>query len=247
VEYATYHVGIHPDNPAMTKRGMSLSSPDSQSLSAPRSLRIIVADDDSDMVLTLTMLLRDEGHEVRGFHSGRHVMPAVIELDPDVVVLDINLPDVNGWQLASTIRARHTKKNPLLIGMSGVFTKGGDQVLAQINGFDHYLLKPCDPNALLKLIAPLRSPETETLASKPARTERRTPLLAIERDTYRAALVWAAELLGGAVPLSRRLGVPMADLTHWLAGDGQPPSSVFLAVVDVLIEKGRSGGRPSPF
>lgn len=230
----------------MNKGGMSLSGADSEGSSVPRSLRIVVADDDPDMVLSLTMLLRDEGHEVRGVHSGRRVMPAVIEFDPDVVVLDINLPEVNGWQLASTIRTRQTRKKPLLIGVSGVFTKGGDQVLAQINGFDHYLLKPCDPTALLNLIAPLRSrPEPEPTASKPARKERRAPLLAMERDTYRAALVWAAELVGGAVPLSTRLGVPMADLTHWLAGDGQPPMAVFLAVIDVLIQEGRKPVPPA--
>jgi DNA-binding response OmpR family regulator len=227
----------------MTK-GMVLSGAgDSEPLKAPRSLVIIIADDDPDMVSTLAMILRDEGHDVRGFHSGRAVMPAVIQLDPDVVVLDINLPEVSGWQLASTIRARHTKKEPLLIGMSGVFTKGPDQVLAQINGFDHYLLKPCEPGALLALIAQAAVLQSEPKDSKPARKERRTPLLAIERDTYRAALVWAAELVGGAVPLSHRLDVRMADLTHWMAGDGQPPTAVFLAVVDLLIEKGR---KPDP-
>lgn len=88
-------------------------------------------------------------------------MGAVIEFDPDVVVLDINLPEMSGWQLASTIRARLTKKQPLLIGISGVFTKGGDKVLAQISGFDHYLLKPYDPNALLGLLAPLSSPSAD--------------------------------------------------------------------------------------
>lgn len=222
----------------MTK-GMVLSGAgDSEPLKAPSPLVIVIADDDPDMVSTLAMILRDEGHEVRGFHAGRAVMPAVIQLDPDVVVLDINLPEVSGWQLASTIRARHTKKQPLLIGMSGVFTKGPDQVLAQINGFDHYLLKPCDPGALLALIAQAPVlPQAE--GAKPARRERRASLLAIERDTYRAALVWASELVGGAVPLSLRLDVRMSDLTHWMAGDGQPPTAVFLAVVDLLIEKGR--------
>ena len=58
-------------------------------------------------------------------------------------------------------------------------------------------------------------------------------------DTYRAALVRAAELLGGARPLSDRLQVPMPDLTRWLAGDGKPTIGVFLKVIDVLIEEGR--------
>src|SRR5918999_3647810 len=85
----------------------------------PRSLRIIVADDDRDLVLTQMMLLRNEGHVVRGFHSGRQAMNAVIDFEPDVVLLDIHLPDVSGWQLASTIRARPKQKQPLLIGISG--------------------------------------------------------------------------------------------------------------------------------
>jgi DNA-binding response OmpR family regulator len=228
----------------MTKGVVLSGAGDSEPLKVPSSLVIVIADDDPDMVSTLAMILRDEGHDVRGFQSGRAVMPAVIQLDPDVVVLDINLPEVSGWQLASTIRARHTPKRPLLIGMSGVFTKGPDQVLAQINGFDYYLLKPCDPGALLALIAQAAVlPQGEPTGSRPARKERRVPLLAIERDTYRAALVWAAELVGGAVPLSHRLDVRMADLTHWMAGDGQPPMAVFLAVVDLLVEKGR---KPDP-
>ena len=224
----------------MTKGMVFSGAGDSQPSSAPRSLVIVLADDDPDTVSTLAMILRDEGHDVRGVTSGRAVMPAVIQLDPDVVVLDINLPEVSGWQLASTIRARHTRKRPLLIGMSGVFTKGPDQVLAQINGFDHYLLKPCDPIALLALIAQGAAvPQGEPTGARAARAERRAPLLAIERDTYRAALVWAAELVGGAVPLSHRLDVRMADLTRWMAGDGQPPMAVFLAVVDLLIQEGR--------
>jgi hypothetical protein len=58
-------------------------------------------------------------------------------------------------------------------------------------------------------------------------------------DTYRAALVRAAELLGGARPLCERLQVPMPELTRWLAGDGRPSIGVFLKVIDVLIEEGR--------
>lgn len=62
-------------------------------------------------------------------------------------------------------------------------------------------------------------------------------------DTYRAALVRAAELVGGVRRLSDRLRVPMADLTRWLAGDGKPSISVFLQVIDVLIEEGQ---KPRP-
>jgi hypothetical protein len=56
-------------------------------------------------------------------------------------------------------------------------------------------------------------------------------------DTYRAALVRAAVLLGGARALCDRLHVPMSDLTHWLAGDGKPSIGVFLKVIDIIIDE----------
>ena len=120
---------------------------------APRPLRIVVADDDRDTELTLTMLLREEGHEVRGVSSGRHVMGAVIDFDPDVVVLDINMPGVGGWEIARTIRSQRGSERPMLIGISGEYKHGADRVLAQIIGFDHYLIKPCSPSELMSLLA----------------------------------------------------------------------------------------------
>jgi hypothetical protein len=58
-----------------------------------------------------------------------------------------------------------------------------------------------------------------------------------EEDTYRVALVRAAELVGGAKALCARLQVPMPTMTRWLAGFERPPMGVFLRVVDVLIEE----------
>lgn len=138
---------------------MLLSSGQAEPAPAPRRLRILVCDDDRDTALTLMMILRDEGHEVTAVHSGRDVLSTVIRTGPDVVVLDIHLPDVSGWQIAQTIRARRLK-GPLLIGISGVYKGGADRALANMSGFDHYLLKPCAPAELLALIAPLKDPST---------------------------------------------------------------------------------------
>jgi DNA-binding response OmpR family regulator len=135
-----------------TTYGLALCLQNFWMTSTTRPLRIVVADDDRDTELTLTMLLRDEGHEVRGVSSGRHVMGAVIDFDPDVVVLDINLPGMSSWDVARTIRSRRGKKRPVLIGISGEYKHGADKVLAQIMGFDHYLLKPYAPEDLLKLL-----------------------------------------------------------------------------------------------
>ena len=122
----------------------------------PRPLRILVADDDRDTVLTLMMLLREEGYDVRGLYSGREVMRGMTNFDPDVVILDIQLPECSGWELARTIRARYGKERPMLIGISGKYKTGSDKVLSQLIGLDHYLVKPYAPDELLALIAPLR-------------------------------------------------------------------------------------------
>ena len=121
-----------------------------------RRLRIIVADDDRDTVLSVSMLLRDEGHEVRGFHQTGDALRAITDFDPDAVLLDINMPDVNGFSAAAEIRRRHGRQRPLLIAITGVFTKGSDRLLTQLNGFDHHLVKPYGPTELLGLIEPLQ-------------------------------------------------------------------------------------------
>ena len=125
---------------------------------ASRPLRILIADDERDTVLTLMMLLRDEGHEVRGVYTGRQVLDAVRGFDPDVLVLDIAMPDLSGWEVARTIRTHPDGKRRLLIGISGEYKNSVDKLLSTVVGFDHYLLKPCHPSALVALIEPLRLP-----------------------------------------------------------------------------------------
>jgi len=129
----------------------------------PRSLRIIVADDERDTVLTLSMILRDEGHDVQGVHTGSRVLALVREFDPDVVLLDIALPEKNGYELAEEIRKRPRGQRVLLIGISGRYRQGSDKILADLKGFDHYLVKPFDPAALLALLAPLTLPNAGRL------------------------------------------------------------------------------------
>ena len=131
-----------------------MAGADHEPSKAVRPLRVLVVDDDRDTVATLTMLLREEGHEVHGLHSGRHVIGAILDFDPDAVILDINMPDLNGWEVARRIRDRRARQ-PLLIGISGEYKKGSDKVLARISGFDHYLMKPYDPQALLNALGEL--------------------------------------------------------------------------------------------
>ena len=124
----------------------------------PRSLRIIVADDEKDTVITLKAVLDDEGHDVMGVYSGSAVLTALREFRPDVLILDIAMPDISGFVLAKRIRARFGAVHPMLIAISGFYNKGPDKVLAQAVGFDHHLTKPCHPTEVVALLAPLMNP-----------------------------------------------------------------------------------------
>jgi two-component system, OmpR family, response regulator len=144
-------VGTIPDAMTNNPGGMSLAAEGGAAAKATRTLRVLVADDDADTVATLLVLLRDEGYEVRGLSTGRHVIGAILDFAPDVVILDINLPDLSGWEVARRIRERPGSQ-PLLIGISGEYKKGSDKVLARISGFDHYLVKPYDLQMLFGAI-----------------------------------------------------------------------------------------------
>ena len=117
-----------------------------------RALRIIVADDEADSVTALKLLLNDEGHDVIGLSKGAEVMRMVEEFRPDVVVLDIAMPDLSGYEIAKEIRKRHGQITPLLIAITGRYKQASDKMLGQIVGFDHYLVKPYQPDELLALL-----------------------------------------------------------------------------------------------
>ncbi|TMH71523.1 MAG: response regulator [Betaproteobacteria bacterium] len=140
-----------------------------------QQLRVLVADDDKDAVASLMLLLQEEGHEVRGVYSGLAVLDKVRDFGPDVVLLDIGMPHISGYEVARALRERYASARPLLIAITG-HSKPTDRTLAQLAGFDHHFAKPYDPKALLALLrasgAATRSraaPETPDPAALPGR------------------------------------------------------------------------------
>jgi len=121
------------------------------------SLRILIADDDRDTAQTLALVLRDEGHEVHTALRGDEVVDACRLLRPEVVIMDINMPGMSGYAVAHELRERHGPLAPLLIAISGVWTQSADAALGKAIGFDHFLMKPCEPRHLLRLLASLRA------------------------------------------------------------------------------------------
>lgn len=124
-------------------------------------LRILIADDDRDTANMLAMLLRDEGHEVQITLRGDEALEVCRLFRPDVLIADINMPGTSGYAIARELRERHGDLAPLLIAISGVWTQATDRLVGKAIGFDHYLLKPCDPKEVIRLIEPLRSGRSE--------------------------------------------------------------------------------------
>ena len=124
-----------------------------------RRLRVLVADDDRDHVVTLAALLIDEGHEVREVYRGSEIMRMMRDFDPDVALVDISMPGMNGYDAAREIRQEFGKVRPLLIAITG-WKQSSDRILARLAGFDHHMPKPFDPKALLELIGPLATGST---------------------------------------------------------------------------------------
>ena len=120
-------------------------------------LRVLVVDDEPDTVLTLLALLRDQGHDAEGYGSGAAALEAIEKSDPDVIVSDIGMPPPNGWDVARQVRQlKGAGPRPLMIAITGQYTKSADRMLAQIAGFDYFLTKPCDPQVLMALIEKAR-------------------------------------------------------------------------------------------
>jgi DNA-binding response OmpR family regulator len=112
---------------------------------------ILIADDNLDLAISLSVLLKLVGFEVETVHTGSDAMTAAKNRRPDVLLLDIGLPGLDGYQVARLFRSDDKLKNVFIIAISGYpsdmfagrFTQGD---------FDHYLTKPVDFRTLLSLI-----------------------------------------------------------------------------------------------
>lgn len=146
---------------ALSRRSVTDGTYNRRMTMTPHRLRILVADDDRDAVTSLMLLLRDEGHDVRGVYTGLDVLDKVRDFAPDAVLLDIGMPHINGYEVARALRERYASARPVLIAVTGR-NQPGDKNLAQLAGFDHHVAKPYDPNALIALLRPLEPPPLAT-------------------------------------------------------------------------------------
>jgi PAS domain S-box-containing protein len=130
----------------------SLSSPAEKAKPTGRSLRVLVVDDNLDMAGSLELLLRDSGHDVRMAHDGPTALEAARDYRPDVVLLDIGLPELDGYEVAKRMRQQPALQNVVLVAMTG-YGQESDRQRAQDAGFVHHLVKPAHFEQVQKILA----------------------------------------------------------------------------------------------
>ncbi len=119
-----------------------------------RGRRILLADDNRDALDSLATLLQCDGHEVHTAGDGAEAFALAAECRPDVVLLDIGMPKLDGYEVARRIRAEPWGKGPVLIALTG-WGQDEDRRRSREVGFDSHLVKPLDPETLSALLARL--------------------------------------------------------------------------------------------
>jgi CheY-like chemotaxis protein len=107
------------------------------------SRRVLLVDDNRDSVETLSMLLRIKGHDARIAESGEEAIAAADEYQPNVVLLDLSLPGMDGFEVAQELRKRPYGANVVLVALTG-WSGREVQAKAAEAGFDFHLLKPVE-------------------------------------------------------------------------------------------------------
>lgn len=120
--------------------------------------RVLIADDNRDAADSLAMLLRLEGHEVTVANNGRQALAAFNTLLPEVAVLDIGMPELDGYEVARQVRLQSLGRSVTLIAVTG-WGQEADKARALAAGFNHHFTKPIDPEQISQLLQ--RDPRIE--------------------------------------------------------------------------------------
>lgn len=129
---------------------------------ALRGRRILVVDDNRDAADSLAMILRYAGADVRVVYDGFDALDAMPGCSPDIVLLDIGMPGLNGCDLARTIRSNPVHRNVLLVALTG-WGQAADRLRSHEAGIDHHLVKPVDFEVLQELLLATPAPRDPSI------------------------------------------------------------------------------------
>ncbi|MGE5754887.1 MAG: ATP-binding protein [Planctomycetaceae bacterium] len=138
--------------PAAKEKATAAPKPEAASHESPRTgLTILVVDDSRDTALALAKLLKRAGHEVEVAHDGPTALQMARDRRPRVVLLDIGLPGLDGYQVAAELRRTEGLEEAVLVAVSG-YGQEQDRARSRAAGFDHHLIKPVNFDALFSLL-----------------------------------------------------------------------------------------------
>ena len=152
-----FTVSLPAASPAQRPKGDSGES--GRTAAAALDLCVLVVDDNHDVAESTAVLLRLAGCEVHLAHDGEETLRLVPRVRPDVVLLDIGLPRMNGYEVAERIRSDPENRGILIVAVSG-YGQREHQLRSKQAGFDQHVVKPIDPTALSGLLAALSSQRT---------------------------------------------------------------------------------------
>ena len=118
--------------------------------------KILVVDDNHDSALSMAMMLSIMGHDTRTAHDGESAVATAESFLPDVVLLDIGLPKLNGYEVAQRIREKAWGASMYLIAVTG-WGQDEDRQRSSEVGLNQHMVKPVEPAALEKLLAELKT------------------------------------------------------------------------------------------
>ena len=129
-----------------------------QAPARPRRSRVLIVDDNMDAARSLSMVLEIGGHDVRTCYDGAAALEETEEFRPEIVLLDIGLPGMDGFEVARRLRQMPLSPQPFLVALTG-YGQADDIRRSREAGFDHHLVKPADPETLASLFASLTARE----------------------------------------------------------------------------------------
>jgi CheY-like chemotaxis protein len=116
-----------------------------------RRLNVLVVDDNPDAAESLALVLRAAGHDARVAWNGLDALDVARQSPPDVVLLDLGMPCMNGYETAHRFRADAATRSAVLVAVTG-WGSEDDRKRTQAAGFARHLVKPVDPDQLLALL-----------------------------------------------------------------------------------------------
>jgi CheY-like chemotaxis protein len=117
-------------------------------------IRVLIADDNRDAVMVLSILLRSEGYDVRLAQGGKEALAQAAEFHPHVALLDLEMPDYAGFRVAQELSRGWDGESPILVAVTAC-TEAEARERAQVSGFHHFVSKPDNHQTMLKLLASL--------------------------------------------------------------------------------------------